>query len=89
MATLLFRLQGPLQSWGISSHSTERDTAREPSKSGVIGLVAGQPFMTGLWSEYAVPLLGKVGTPLLFDIGVYLTVIGVTLTIIFALAEEE
>jgi len=39
MATLLFRLQGPLQSWGISSHFTERDTAREPSKSGVIGLV--------------------------------------------------
>ncbi len=55
--------------------------------SGVIGLVAGQPFMTGLWSEYAVPLLGKVGTPLLFDIGVYLVVIGVTLTIIFGLAE--
>jgi len=55
--------------------------------SGVIGLVAGQPFMTGLWSEYAVPLMGKVGTPLLFDIGVYLVVICVTLTIIFGLAE--
>ena len=55
--------------------------------SGVISLIAGQPFMTGLWSEYAVPLLGKVGTPLLFDIGVYLVVIGVTLTIIFGLAE--
>lgn len=56
--------------------------------SGVFSLVAGLPFMTGLWSEYAVPILGKVGTPLLFDIGVYLVVIGVTLTIIFALAEE-
>lgn len=55
--------------------------------SGMVGLVTGQPFMTGLWSEYAVPILGKVGTPLLFDIGVYLVVIGVTLTIIFALAE--
>lgn len=55
--------------------------------SGIISLTTGQPFMTGLWSEYAVPILGKVGTPLLFDIGVYLVVIGVTLTIIFALAE--
>lgn len=55
--------------------------------SGALGLVLGMPFMTGLWSEYTVPMLGKVGTPLLFDIGVYLVVIGVTLTIIFALAE--
>ncbi len=39
MATLLLRLQAPLQSWGISSLFTERDTAREPSKSGVIGLI--------------------------------------------------
>lgn len=39
MGTLLLRLQGPMQSWGISSHFTERDTAREPSKSGVIGLL--------------------------------------------------
>jgi CRISPR system Cascade subunit CasD len=37
--TLLLRLSGPLQSWGISSRFTERDTGLEPSKSGVIGLV--------------------------------------------------
>lgn len=55
--------------------------------SGLVSVLAGQPFMTGLWSSYTVPLLGKVGTPLFFDIGVYLVVIGVTLTIIFALAE--
>lgn len=39
MATLLLRLQAPMQSWGVSSLFTERDTAREPSKSGVIGLI--------------------------------------------------
>jgi CRISPR system Cascade subunit CasD len=39
MATLLLRLQAPMQSWGISSHFTNRDTAREPSKSGVLGLI--------------------------------------------------
>ncbi|MBM4461435.1 MAG: Na+/H+ antiporter subunit B [Chloroflexi bacterium] len=55
--------------------------------SGLVSLFAGQPFMTGLWSSYTAPLLGKLGTPLFFDIGVYLAVIGVTLTIIFALAE--
>ena len=39
MPTLLLRLQAPMQSWGISSHFTSRDTSREPSKSGVIGLI--------------------------------------------------
>jgi CRISPR system Cascade subunit CasD len=28
-----------MQSWGLSSRFTERDTAREPTKSGVIGLL--------------------------------------------------
>lgn len=39
--TLLLRLAGPLQSWGISGQFIERDTAAYPSKSGVIGLLAG------------------------------------------------
>lgn len=56
--------------------------------SGLPALIQGLPFLTGLWSERTVPLLGKVGTPLLFDLGVFLVVIGVMLTIIFALAEE-
>lgn len=58
------------------------------ASSGIVALVAGQPFMTGLWTEQPIPVLGKVGTPLLFDTSVYLVVIGVTLTIIFTLAEE-
>lgn len=37
--TLLLRLQGPMQSWGSSSRFSERDTAMEPSKSGIIGLL--------------------------------------------------
>lgn len=55
--------------------------------SGLRSVVAGLPFMTGVWGNFVVPLLGKVGTPLLFDIGVYLVVIGAMLTIIFSLAE--
>jgi multicomponent Na+:H+ antiporter subunit B len=56
--------------------------------SALIPTLSGQSFMTGLWSDQALPVIGKVGTPLLFDIGVYLTVIGITLLIIFSLAEE-
>lgn len=40
MSTLLLRLAAPLQSWGIASKFDTRDTAREPTKSGVIGLLA-------------------------------------------------
>ena len=40
MATLLLRLAAPLQSWGTDSKFEIRNTAREPSKSGVIGLLA-------------------------------------------------
>ena len=39
MNTLLLRLAGPMQSWGTQSRFTERDTGREPSKSGVVGLL--------------------------------------------------
>ncbi len=38
-ATLLLRLAGPMQSWGVQSRFTIRDTAREPTKSGVVGLL--------------------------------------------------
>ncbi len=37
--TLLLRLAAPLQSWGTQSRFSERDAGREPSKSGVIGLL--------------------------------------------------
>ena len=56
--------------------------------SGCPGLFYNKPFLTGMWSSLKIPLLGKIGTPLVFDTGVYLVVIGVALTIIFSLAEE-
>ncbi len=39
MSTLILRLAGPLQAWGLQSRFSDRDTAREPTKSGVLGLV--------------------------------------------------
>lgn len=40
MATLLLRLAAPLQAWGSDSKFETRKTNREPTKSGVIGLLA-------------------------------------------------
>lgn len=40
MASLLLRLVGPMQSWGTQSRFDERDSETEPTKSGVLGIVA-------------------------------------------------
>ncbi|MGD9419922.1 MAG: MnhB domain-containing protein [Verrucomicrobiota bacterium JB025] len=59
--------------------------------SALPGLLGGA-FMKGLWLPgFELPLLGKVhlGTPLLFDIGVYLTVIGFILLLADTLNDES
>jgi multicomponent Na+:H+ antiporter subunit B len=57
--------------------------------AGVPALLLGEPFLTGHW--VTLPVLGqiKVGTPVLFDLGVYLVVFGVAVQIILSMAEEE
>ena len=56
--------------------------------SGLPGLVIGQPFMTAMWTTVPTGSTAlHVGTPLVFDIGVFLAVIGVVLTIVFTLAD--
>jgi multicomponent Na+:H+ antiporter subunit B len=56
--------------------------------SGLPGLVIGQPFMTAIWTTVMTGSTAlHVGTPLVFDIGVFLAVTGVVLTIVFTLAE--
>jgi len=51
-------------------------------------IVSGQPIMTGLWAENPIPVIGSIGSALFFDIGVYLIVIGASLTIIFTISES-
>lgn len=46
------------------------------------------PIMTALWAENPIPVIGSIGTALFFDIGVYLIVIGASLTIIFTISES-
>jgi multicomponent Na+:H+ antiporter subunit B len=59
--------------------------------SGALSLFVGVPFLTSSWGTLKLPGFPSVdlGTPVLFDLGVYLLVIGVTLSIIFALEEAE
>ncbi|WP_417265138.1 Na+/H+ antiporter subunit B [Brumimicrobium sp.] len=51
-------------------------------------IITGEPLMTGLWYEKDIPILGKIGSALFFDAGVYFVVIGVCLTIIFTISES-
>ena len=53
--------------------------------SGLPAVLRGQPFLTALWARGPLPL----GTPALFDVGVFLVVAGVVLMMIFSLAEES
>jgi multicomponent Na+:H+ antiporter subunit B len=53
-------------------------------------LLTGEPYLSALWWTLELPGGNSLslGTPLLFDIGVYLAVMGTVLVIAFALEEE-
>ena len=59
--------------------------------SGLVGLVAGKPYLTVLKWEPTLPVLGEtaLSTFLVFELGVYLTVIGVSLAAMSAVGELE
>lgn len=57
--------------------------------SAIAPIVAeGLPLMTGLWIDGEFAVIGKIGSALFFDTGVYLVVFGVALTIIFTISEN-
>ncbi|MCH8546432.1 MAG: Na+/H+ antiporter subunit B [Cryomorphaceae bacterium] len=57
--------------------------------SGMFPMLLNQPFMTGVWKKDPVPVIGSLGSALFFDIGVYLVVIGASLTILFTISETR
>ncbi|GAB5558628.1 MAG: Na+/H+ antiporter subunit B [Synoicihabitans sp.] len=60
--------------------------------AGLLGIAGDAALFQGLWwPAFDVPLLGSVhlGTPLLFDAGVFLTVMGFSLKVVFAMREVE
>lgn len=56
--------------------------------SGLFSVVRGDPYLTSVWVDEKLPLIGKVGTPIFFDFGVLLVVFGVVLKITYLLTEE-
>lgn len=57
--------------------------------SGFFPVALGHPFLTACWMELGPPEWGMlVGTPLTFDLGVCLVVIGVVLSMTFGLGEN-
>ena len=58
--------------------------------SGLAAPLTGRPFLTGIWWIWQKGQAGElaVGTPLLFDVGVFFAVLGTILTLILALEEN-
>lgn len=58
--------------------------------SGLMGMAKGAPFFTARWGSFQVANLGRIdlGSPLFFDFGVYLVVLGSALTMLITLMEE-
>ncbi|TVR97781.1 MAG: Na+/H+ antiporter subunit B [Rhodospirillales bacterium] len=57
---------------------------------GLLPLIEGAPLFTGVWTDIPLPRGGylHVGSPLIFDVGVYLVVVGAVLTVILTMEEE-
>ncbi|BAB05037.1 Na(+)/H(+) antiporter subunit B [Halalkalibacterium halodurans] len=59
--------------------------------TGVSSMLAGDPFLTQYFRYFQLPILGEteLTTALPFDLGIYLVVIGIALTIILTIAEDD
>ena len=58
--------------------------------AGIMPLFVGKAFLQSLWfPTFSLPILGDVhiGSPLLFDLGVFMVVIGFVLTVIIDFEE--
>lgn len=56
--------------------------------SGVFALFAERPLMSSYWTDEGLFFVPKLGTPLLFDTGVFLVVSGVVLQVAFLFCED-
>jgi multicomponent Na+:H+ antiporter subunit B len=53
----------------------------------LIPVFKGQEFFKGLWMPF--PFLGKIGTPMLFDLGVFFVVVGMFLQLLKKLENRK
>jgi len=57
--------------------------------SGLFAVVVGQPYLTGLWwPPNSIGGTPAAGTPLVFDVGVFLVVLGTILCLVLQLEES-
>ena len=57
--------------------------------AGLLAALQGEPYLTGQWLIFTLAgVEWKLSSPLVFDVGVYLVVVGVVLTMVFALEER-
>lgn len=102
IAGLLISLATVYHSFAFNFKSQRTKRATAPERYIVMGLsiiilsvlpsvLTKAPFMSGIWFSLNVPFLGelKIGTPFLFDIGVFFAVIGVVLLFFFSLNRTE
>jgi len=60
--------------------------------SGLLAMAQGLPLLTALWlPAVEAPVIGKIllGTPLLFDVGVFFVVVGFSLSVLLHLDRME
>ncbi len=59
--------------------------------AGIVGLVFNDTFLTYTYASTELPLIGdvKISTLLLFDVGVYILVIGLVATAVLRLGKEQ
>lgn len=55
--------------------------------SAVLPMFFGNGYMEALWAGFYLPVIGMPGTPLMFDIGVYMLVTGIVCKIIFTIGD--
>lgn len=56
--------------------------------SAILPAFAGEIFLSALWFAESLEVIGSVGSALFFDVGVYVVVVGVVLTILFTISEN-
>lgn len=75
--------------FGVDPHLLMGGGLLMAAGAGVIGMLLDGSFLKAIWGQVTIPGFGvvEIGTPLMFDVGVYAVVMGVVLMIIFTAAE--
>lgn len=89
MHALAFDVPSTRRLLGVDPHLLMGGGMLLAAGAGVIGMVLDGSFLKAIWGRVRIPGFGvvEIGTPLMFDVGVYAVVMGVVLMIIFTTAE--